>query len=778
VTAFAFGDFTEQTAQTNSDLFLLDDNYGENRMRFTIGKLTAFLLIMSISQATLFAQDDTNAAKQPVSQQAEKSPLLIEPETPEEVFDAVVLMVDLARLKLARQYMIQLLKSNPNEEAILSMREKHGPVVFLKLSNIKLLQPFSIQLLTKMNATFRKWATDPKRVDTLIAGLNGGPQARETAIIELRNAGPVIVPRLLTVMLQVEGEKRDMILYALTRMENAAVPPLLGSLQSSDDTLKSLVINTLGLIRSRESIPHLWHPAFAKGQPVNVQLAAREALARIFRTPAESIDSVTSYGVISELVRSAKLHYFSQFEWKSAKDGVVDFWIWNETKNTVEMRQMPTNLASLHTGNILAKQALDMSPERDDVQSLFLGLALATEAQAVGWDKPLPTGPGTAHDLALVAGTDLVIRVLSDSIKNGQTATTLACIRVLGQIGTRNELKLRKDHQISLISALNYPDRRVQFAAATTILQLDPTQHFRNAHRVVEILKRALTDSNIQSAVVVDANNDRANKVGGFLQELGYEPVVVSTGRSGFIAASERMDIELVILNANTIRWDLTQTVANLRADARTASLPILVYGPPATKEKIERLAERQGLMKFIAESATTKGFSYQLKPFLAQIKSPPLTAEQRVNYRTLAVAWLSHIANGQRTNVFNLTPAESALMQVVSEPKLSSNVIQTLGAIPTRTAQQRLQEVTVNEQFEIESRETAALQLAFHIQKHGLLLSTDQVRTVSQNWESASDPSLKTALSSVLGSLKPNAKLRSSRLSNFKLAPIPSTAP
>jgi hypothetical protein len=182
--------------------------------------------------------------------------------------------------------------------------------------------------------------------------------------------------------------------------------------------------------------------------------------------------------------------------------------------------------------------------------------------------------------------------------------------------------------------------------------------------------------------------------------------------------------------------------------------------------------------MKFIAESATTKGFSYQLNPFLAQIKSPPLTAEQRVNYRTLAVAWLSHIANGQRTNVFNLTPAESALMQVVSEPKLSSNVIQTLGAIPTRTAQQRLQEVTVNEQFEIESRETAALQLAFHIQKHGLLLSTDQVRTVSQNWESASDPSLKTALSSVLGSLKPNAKLRSSRLSNFKLAPIPSTAP
>ncbi|MFP6703849.1 MAG: hypothetical protein VB861_19025, partial [Planctomycetaceae bacterium] len=67
-----------------------------------------------------------------------------EPTTADALFDAVVLMVDLARPELARLYMQNLLDANPDDAALLAMRDKHGPSVFLKLANLESLQPGSV----------------------------------------------------------------------------------------------------------------------------------------------------------------------------------------------------------------------------------------------------------------------------------------------------------------------------------------------------------------------------------------------------------------------------------------------------------------------------------------------------------------------------------------------------------------------------------------------------------------------------------------------------------
>jgi len=185
----------------------------------------------------------------------------------------------------------------------------------------------------------------------------------------------------------------------------------------------------------------------------------------------------------------------------------------------------------------LAKEALEMSPDKQDVQTLYLAMALALEAYQVGWNQPLPEGPGTTFNLALLSGPSAVSRVLALAMKQGHTPSALAALKALGQIGSRTLLHEQLDKHSSLIAALNYPDRRVQFAAATAILQLDPAKPFPGANRVISILTRALRGEGTQAAIVVDSSIPRGQTMAGVFHELGYETTPVQTSCSNWLQA-------------------------------------------------------------------------------------------------------------------------------------------------------------------------------------------------------------------------------------------------
>jgi hypothetical protein len=168
----------------------------------------------------------------------------------------------------------------------------------------------------------------------------------------------------------------------------------------------------------------------------------------------------------------------------------------------------------------LARDALALSPEDQETQALFLGFALANAVASVGWDAPLPTGPNTAYQLALGSGADLVSRTLTLAMQNGNVPATVAALQVLSQIATRSQLYGNDSERSPILAALNYPDPRVQFAAAVAILELDPDAEFDGANRVVDILRRSLGDSGGPAVLVIDPNPGRANDVAGLFQQM------------------------------------------------------------------------------------------------------------------------------------------------------------------------------------------------------------------------------------------------------------------
>ena len=720
------------------------------------------------SSTTVSAQDPAPVPAKSIPD-AEPSPLLIEPKTPEESFGAALLMVDLARIDLALKYLEQFEGGSPDDELLMKMRDKHGTASFLKIARIKELQPMSTQLLDRLNAAARKQSEDPAFVDQLIDRLSKGPTQRELAIIELRNAGPRAVPQIVRQMsLPNMAEKQNELSIALIRMGRQVVPPLIGALDAPQERVRAALIGILATLDAKEAIPYLWFPAFSEEQPLGVRVAANEALAKLITGSPAKVERITSIAAANELRRLSKMLYENAGLLPREENGNVTIWGWDAKEETVKPQEFVPAVAAMLISSRFAAQSLALSPDQSEPQRQYLASLLGLEVLQNGWDKPREPLPGTAFYLATTAGEETVANVLADALAADQPATAVAALEVLTQIGTREQLVNQKGLKSPVLAALNSPDMRIQFAAAIAVLRIEPRFGFANSSRVVTVLSRALTDPGKARAIVIDADPHRGSEAAGFLGELGYEPSVSSTGRDGFERTATSAGVEVVLIHANCIRWELTQTLANFRADSRTAALPIIVYGSDETRSSVARLINRSKPAMFIAESSTLSDFQRQFAPFARDRKSPPLSAQERIQQKGAAAYWLAAIGTGRGGQVFDISQAEKELLVVAEDLDVGPNAMAAMSGISSATVQRRLAKIAVNSQLDPSLQAGAAAQLGFHIQRFGLLLTKGEVAEVHAGWVATTNTAVKASLASVMGTLRPDAALIGERLRQF----------
>jgi CheY-like chemotaxis protein len=736
------------------------------------------LVLASLAAGVVAAQPpDVLSSSEP-----DPSPLLIEPKTPEEMFASSMLMVDLARFDLAKVYLEQFLNSDPSDELLLSLRDKHGTAEFLRLSRVKDLNPAARQILEKLNAASRRQADDPAFIDSLVARLFGRRSERDVATAELRNIGANAVPEMLKQLaLREDPAERDVIVLALVRMGRGVAPVLIGGLQSPVDAIRNASIEALRLLNATEAMPFLWSLGYSPDSASGTVTAARQALSQLKTGRADRVEQLSSSLAVEELRAKAWALYTNQ---DSLADPLADgptetiiVWRWDDEFETVRATEVRSEHAALDLATRLSREALAISPERADLQRLYLGTLLAGEVQHTGWERPPSQAADGAWQTAVSAGEPVLLDVLRDALAHGRSDTAWATLQALNQVASKEVLRSPVGKPSPVLSALNYPDPRVQFAATIVVLRAEPQTAFPSASRVTAILRRALTDPGQARALVIDADQDRATTVGGYLAEQGYDPIVAATGREGFQIAADQTGIELVVIQANVIRWDLTPTIANFRADARTAFLPLVIYGPEETRTKTARLIARSQPAVFAADSAAAAAFWEQVQPFVKRFRTPPISGQQRSEFKTLAAYWLATIANGPMARLFDVSSTEDELLPLVDDPDVAGNVLAALSSIPTAKVQSRLAEFANNPRLLPATRITAATQLSAHITRFGMVLPAAEVDALTQTWQSTADVNLKAALAAVMGALKPSAGLVGERLRRATI-PKRSSAP
>ncbi|QDU38769.1 hypothetical protein Mal4_30990 [Maioricimonas rarisocia] len=704
-----------------------------------------------------------------------QSPLASEPTNAQERVNAAMLMLRLARPDLARGYLQQILDNEPDDAQLLELRNEFGTATFLRLSRSDDLQPAAQELLNRINAAATRQLNDPAYVNGLIARLPVSPEEREKAIVELRFLRAYAVPPLLQRLTDPAAKiAPDLVVYTLTRLGTDAIPPLVGALQAGDDTIRAAAIEALGWIGDEQAVPYLWAQAANPNNGAGVQSSAYDALARILYGDAEKRNRLSPNGVTDRLLAEGMKLFAFEHEWPVNEAGQVVLWSWSDTDQTVVENLVSPASASLYRAEQFARDAAEIAAERAEPQVLLLATLLARDALVAGPNEPIAEGPGTAHNLALVAGPALCADVLALTLDTESYPAAAAVLRVLSQNGSRHLLASAEGRPSLLAAALDAPDPNVQFAAATAIMQLDPQEPFRGSRRVVEIFARNLNATPRKRTVVIDPNADRATTLASYLRDLGFEAGIARTGAEGFQLAAHRGDVELAVVHMNAIRWELSQTVANLKADARTAHVPVMIYGPAGLEGRTRWLASRNPGVTFLPEVNDSREVSRYLRPFLAQLPTQPLTPPQRDRRIRESAYWLRHIALGHRTRVFDLAPAEEALIDAAANPEVAGDAVIALAAIPRPSVQKYLADIALAPGAELPVRETAANQLAFHVQRYGVLLQQSRLQSLEAAWKSETEPALKTALAAVIGSTHPDSDAVRQQLLSFPPSPQP----
>ena len=192
--------------------------------------------------------------------------------------------------------------------------------------------------------------------------------------------------------------------------------------------------------------------------------------------------------------------------------------------------------------------------------------------------------------------------VLRTAIADRKYELASVAASALGMVTDANGLAVQGTVN-PLVEALSAPGRRARFSAARALVGLDPRAPFAGSSRVVPVLAQFVTNQAKPRALVIDGNPTRGSQLTGFLHDLGYDPVLARTGDEGFRVAADSADVELILIDHHMISgdWRLHDTLANLKADARTSGIPVYVVGPLARRDDLNALlTERFPGVKFL----------------------------------------------------------------------------------------------------------------------------------------------------------------------------------
>jgi HEAT repeat protein len=669
-----------------------------------------------------------------------------EPQTPMELWSAIDYLVRTGQIKQAVPYLNKLMSSQLDDATLIQIRDKFGTGSILRLEDDPATRKYAQPLVEKLTEAARRHAIHPDRIARFVAALSKSTEEQEYAVARLREAGPDAVPFLVDALDRagIPAEERALLARNMGRLDRTAVPALLAVLDSPDAQLAVDAATALGRIGDPRAVPFLTYPAAAAETPPAVRQAAREAIARLTGKPFAS-QPRTPAKVLTDAARSFHRH---QVEFPG--DPVV-IWTWDNNRKAPVPRQVSRSDAEALLGLRLARQALRLEPRNFDAQVVLVSVALEKAIERVGFSA-FPAGDQATFAMAVAAGPRVLGEVLHEAIADGKTDLAAAAATALGQV-TDRALLSSGGHPHPLVEALGAPGARLQFAAAKALVDIAPTQPFPGSSRIVPTLARFANTQSLPRAMVIDSNPTRGSKLAGFLRTLGYEAVLETTGDRGFREAVETADVELVLISHDLFQgaWGLVDTLTNFQTDARTANVPVYVYGPLNLTTNRPNLLTSFPRVKYLVQPVDAASLERLLGG-----KPAKLTDAERTSYAQEATSLLARIASQPNSPLAaDLTAAEPALAAGLRTPGTSLAASTALGDVADPSAQRSLADTVLDPSRPIELRRASATQLARSIQRFGPLIAADQETRLASEFRTEEDPQLRVALGTVIGLLR-----------------------
>jgi HEAT repeat protein len=672
-----------------------------------------------------------------------------EPRTPLELWEAADYLIRTGQANKAVPYLERFEKSQPDDATWVAIRGRYGLGSVLRLDANPATRPYAQRAADALAAAVRRYTTRPDRIARFVAELTGTPEEQDYAVRHLQEAGPYAVPFLVEALRRpgLSTRERELLVHNIGRLDRSAVPALLAVLDSSEPALVADAATALGQIRAPEAEPYLTFLAASAGTAPRVRAAASGAVARIVSQPFAASPRTP----VQVLTAAAWSHHRERPEFPEEP---VTIWEWDGKKNVPVPRDVTRAEANSILGLRFARDALRLDPGDRSAQVAQLSLALERATRQVH-PEAVPAQTPDVFAVATSAGPSVLSEVLETAVADGKADLAAVAALAVAKVTHRADLPAAgRPHP--LVRALAAPGRRTQFIAARALVDLAPDRPFSGSSLVVPALARFINNQPLSRAIVIDSNPNRGGRIAGFLRDLGYHPELEPTGSDGFRAAVLTADIELVLVSFDLFEgsWRLTDTLANLQADARTAGLPLFVYGPYDLRIKRPNLERGFPGIRYLVPPLDAATLERELKPL-----PRALPAEERARYAREAVTLLDRIArNGRSPMAADLRAVEPELTAALNSPETVQAAASALSELPDPDAQRSLLDLVLDPSRPANLRRSAADRVVHSIQRFKPLITARQEARLVATLDQEADPGVRAGLASIIKVLKPAA--------------------
>jgi HEAT repeat protein/DNA-binding response OmpR family regulator len=547
------------------------------------------------------------------------------------------------RYEAAYESFNKCLALRPSYELALELRREAGFQFFIEALSQEgdlgfVLRKF-LQIIEKKTLIKEP---DEARIKQLLEEIKSDDYRKKYMAIEnlLSEIGQYCVPYCVETL----GDSRDDdyrvdIIVLLWRMEQDAVLPVIEILNSSDSFTRQNAAVVLGNIGSHTALPALLARWEDPEEDEHVKGSAKESVIKI-----TGVKEISSLEAAKELYyKLAEAYYYDDITIiiNNYKDWL--YWFWVEDEEKPERKLAYRVVDRFEYNELLAEEAcyeaLALDNAYDNAWTLLLCVLFAElnevdaalevmvqkeDIDSVEMDKFQKKRAinEKCQTVCYTRGKEQLYKSLRRSLDDRNALVAVSCINSIRDLKADGGMLPLVPQPVepglppgqappppppamgaSLIAALNYPDKRVRYAAAEALVFMNPGKPFVDANnvlqpgrlfldgnKVVPTLIEALGETAPRVILVIENDHQIANRIMEFIREIGYMPVLENNGLNGLTRAKSFPTQDLIIISTDLPDMKAFEIIDALKEDYRTKDTPIFVMAPEARMRVVSGL--------------------------------------------------------------------------------------------------------------------------------------------------------------------------------------------
>lgn len=648
------------------------------------------------------------------------------PSEPRKLADATRTLMNLELYSEAKVYLERLADLPLDDQALFDLNQSIGSDFFFRLSRSDEMAPEGYNFSARLMMAATKTANDPSRINELINQLGDDNIAvRSDASRELGRLGEVAIAQMITVF--ADGSRSAQypsIRTSLQHIGASGLQPLVAASQSDNEQVQFESVFALTRVKDPEAFDAIVATYYSAKTPQRVKDIAYKAFVDQYGYfPDAQRASRTWFRRTNELLDDTLEIGARRLGFRVTPDRV---WRWNPQQQKLDGFQLDETASRRIRAADKALVLAEINDTNQELQQLRLLTQLEVRKQLAGPTRRIDVAEFLeSHN----PDAENVSQALETALERNLVPAAIAACEVLEFMAEPSVLSSGTHRPCSLIQAILFGDRHLQYSATRAIAAMNPTRNFAGSSYFAQCAVYMANFAEQPGALIGNAREDLAITLAGRLIPSGLNGTTAANGREFYRMAIQDANLQFLLVCDTFHRPDYAELVQQLRQDWRTRRLPIAILYREENERRALRVADDDDLTVAMPFTVNPELVALQVGQLERFSSVWPVSMDDRRLHSEFAINWLIQAAQGGEDYAFlNLSSYEKQLGKLIYTRGMEKPAAQMIAALGTTQSQKLLVGYASETSLPIENRQAAAAAFKNSVDNNGILLKSNEI--------------------------------------------------